>query len=77
MIYFWTIRINMIVKARVKPGSREFSIEKNEDSWTICTKSPAERGRANRELLKELGKEYPRVRILRGLKSRNKVIELG
>ena len=77
MIYFWTIRINMIVKARVRPGSRESRIERNGDSWTIFTKAPAERNMANLEIIKELGKEYSSVRILKGLKSRNKVIELG
>ena len=43
----------MIIKIKVKPGSREQKIEKTSDSeYEINLKETAEKGKANLELLK-------------------------
>jgi uncharacterized protein (TIGR00251 family) len=65
----------VILSVRVKAGSGTFSIVSEGDIITIRTKSPAEDNKANMEIVKELSRLFGReVRILRGLKSRNKEI---
>ncbi|MBS3053932.1 MAG: DUF167 domain-containing protein [Candidatus Aenigmarchaeota archaeon] len=64
----------MIVNCIVKKGSA-FRVEKGA-VWTICVTEPAENNRANRQIIKELSREYPSVRILRGASSRKKTLEL-
>lgn len=65
----------MIINAKVKTNQTKFSVKKD-DVWLISCTSPAERNQANIEIIKELSKEYKKVRILKGLKSKKKVIEL-
>lgn len=66
----------MIIKARVKINQKQFSVERG-DVWAISVRATPEKGTANLEILKELGKKYKNVKILRGLKSRKKTIFLG
>lgn len=68
----------MIIKARVKTGRDKFSVvaKKESDFWQINVKSRPENNKANMEIIKELSKEYSSVKILKGLKSKEKVIEL-
>ena len=66
----------MIIKTRIKTKQKEFSVKKG-DLWVICVRASPEKGAANLEILKELGKKYENVKILRGLKSRKKTIFLG
>ena len=64
-----------ILEARVKAGSGNFSISAKEDFFEIRTKSPAEGNKANHEIVKELSRLFGKeVRIIRGLKSKNKEI---
>jgi uncharacterized protein YggU (UPF0235/DUF167 family) len=65
----------VIINVRVKTGYKKFSVEKGEP-WIIRVKSRAENNRANAEIIKELSKEYGKIRIIRGLKSRNKIMEI-
>ena len=55
-------------------------MEVNGDEITISIKSEPERGRANRELVKKLAKHFgvseDRVRIIAGLTSRKKIVEV-
>jgi uncharacterized protein YggU (UPF0235/DUF167 family) len=65
----------MIVEAKVKTNQSKFSVKKN-GVWVISCTSPAESNRANVEIIKELSKKFKKVRILRGLKSKKKFIEI-
>lgn len=65
----------MIINAKVKTNQKEFSVIKN-GVWAINCTSPAEKNQANIEIIKELSKHYKKVRILKGLKSKEKVIEV-
>lgn len=60
--------------------SSDGRIEVNGDEITISIKSPPERGGANRELAKKLAAHFrvgeDRVRIVSGLASRKKLVEI-
>ncbi len=67
----------MLIQATVKTSQKKFFIVKKSDSnWSISVKSPPEHNKANIEIIKELFKEYKHVRIIKGLKSSKKVIEV-
>lgn len=68
----------MIIKIKVKPGSREQKIEKvSNKEYKISLKERAEDNKANIELLKLLKRYFNKpARIIKGLKSRNKVIKI-
>ena len=68
----------MIIKIKVKPGSREQEIEKISDTeYEISLKERAEDNKANLELLKLLKRYFNKqAKIIKGLKSRNKVIKI-
>ena len=57
----------------VKPKSKEFKIEKEDDKLVVfCRESPV-KGRVNRELVKELSRLFERrVEIISGFNSRQK-----
>lgn len=66
------------VSVRFSPDGR---IEVNGDEIMISIKSPPERGKANRELMKRLAEHFEvgedRVRIVSGLASRKKLVEIS
>jgi len=68
------------VKVRVKPASKVAKVVEEEGTLVVFLKSPPVEGRANRELVEVLAKHFgvtkDSVRILRGKKSRTKVIEI-
>ncbi|NPB02796.1 MAG: DUF167 domain-containing protein [Thermotogae bacterium] len=70
----------MKVKVRVKPASKVAKVVEEEGTLVVFLKSPPVEGRANRELVEVLAKHFgvtkDSVRILRGKKSRTKVIEI-
>jgi uncharacterized protein len=65
------------VSVRFSPDGR---LEVNGDEIAISIKSQPERGRANRELVKKLAAHFgvgeERVRIISGLASRKKLVEV-
>jgi len=66
----------MLIQVKVKPNSKENKIIAGE-IMEVFLKSPAENNRANIELIKLLKKYYhSEVRIIKGLKSKNKIIEI-
>jgi uncharacterized protein (TIGR00251 family) len=65
----------MMVRVKVKTNQHSFSVKKG-NVWVIGIKSSPEKGMANREIIRELSKNYGSVRIISGFKSRNKVLEL-
>lgn len=71
----------MILKIKVKPNSdKQEIIRVSDDEYAVNLKKPAENNKANIELLKLL-KEYFKItagdiKIIKGLKSRNKIVEI-
>ncbi len=68
----------MIIEVHVKPNSSQTEIiEESEKFMKVALSSKPEDGEANRELVKFLSKHFGNgVRILRGLKSKKKIIEI-
>ena len=66
----------MIVQVKVKPNSKEFKIDEKEGHWIVHLRSAPEQNKANLELSKEITKKYGKCRILKGAKSKNKIIEI-
>lgn len=65
------------ILVKLKPNSPENKIVEKGEVWKINVKSPPHDNKANIELIKFLRKELKQnVRIIRGLKSREKLIEL-
>ena len=66
------------MKAIIKPNSKETKIISDEGgTLTIAVRSPPEKGKANKELVRFLAKHFKRkVRIISGFRSKNKVLEI-
>ena len=65
------------MEIKVKAGSSKNFVKKEGDSYIVYVKEKAEKGRANKAVIKLLKKYFGRdVRIVKGLKSKNKVIAL-
>lgn len=65
------------IVVKVRPAARRTQILKEGDELEIAIGAPAEGGKANAELVRFLEKKIgKKVRIIRGKKSRRKVIEL-
>jgi len=71
----------MKIQVKVKPNSRTAEVSREGDSFIVKVKEPPREGRANQAVIKLLaghfGVPQSQVRILSGLKSRNKVIEVA
>jgi hypothetical protein len=65
----------VVLNVYVKPNSREFKIEVEDDELVMhCKESPV-KGRVNRELIKELSKVFKRkVEIISGFTSKQKKV---
>ncbi|MFH1358779.1 MAG: DUF167 domain-containing protein [archaeon] len=73
----------MIIKVKVKPGSGKQEVVKlNEEEFVVSLKERAEDNKANIELLKLLRRYFKEkykvddIKIIKGLKSRNKIVEV-
>jgi uncharacterized protein (TIGR00251 family) len=71
----------MKIRVKVKPNSRTEEVSQEGDSFIIKVKEPPKEGRANQAVIELLAEHFrlprSRVRILSGLKSKNKVIEIA
>lgn len=67
-----------IIKVKVKPNSPETKIiSQTENEIVLAIAAPAENNKANIELIKFLSKYFGAdVKIVRGLKSKNKIVKL-
>lgn len=69
----------MIIKVKVKPGSREERIKKVGEGYEISVKERAEGGKANRKIINllaiELGVSWKMIKI-KNPKSKNKIVEV-
>ena len=71
----------MKIVARIKPNARKREVVKvKEGEYVVSVVSPAREGKANEELIEALSEHFKvaksRVRIIGGLKSKKKVLEI-
>lgn len=66
----------MLVTAKVKTGAKKFEIVRKGGILRINLTEPAENNKANIELVKEMTKRFGSCKIVRGLKSKTKTLEL-
>jgi len=68
----------MIINVKVYPASgREEILKIDDKNYNVYLKKPAEDNKANIELLKILKRHFKmKIRIVKGLTSRNKIISL-
>jgi len=67
----------MKIKIKVRPNSGKQEIIKTGEKYAVSLKEKAEHNKANLELLKLLKRYFKKeVRIISGLKNRNKIVEI-
>ena len=70
----------MKIQVKVKPNSKTQEVSQEGNSFAVKVKEPAREGRANQAVIKLLAEHFgvpkSQVRILSGLTSKNKVIEV-
>ena len=71
-----------LIKVKVKPNSKTYRVEQlNKEEFVVFVKEKAEKGKANKAVIRLLadffGISSSNIRIIRGVKSREKVIEIG
>lgn len=67
----------MLLEVKAIPNSRQFRLWFR-DGWRVNTASPPQKGKANQEIEKELGRMFScTVRVVRGAGGRRKVLEVG
>ena len=67
----------MLVEAKVHTNSKKFKLESDGNTLIIHTKSPPENSRANSEIVRELSKIYGSCKIVKGIKSKKKLLEIS
>lgn len=72
----------MRIGIRVKPGSKNESVEKTADGgYIVRVKAPAREGRANEAVIAALGRHFgvpkSRISIVRGLSGRDKMVDIA
>jgi uncharacterized protein (TIGR00251 family) len=71
----------MKIQVKVKPNSRTEEVSREGDSFIVKVKEPPKEGKANQAVIKLLaehfGVTHNQVRILSGLGSKNKVVEVA
>jgi len=69
------------IRVKIKPNSRTEELSQEGDSFIVKVREPPRQGRANQAVIKLLAQHFgvpqSRVRIISGLRSRNKVIEVA
>lgn len=67
----------MEIKARVKSSSGKSEIVEKDGDFLVYVKSAPEKGRANLEVIKLFSKKFKKnVEIIKGMKSKNKVLRV-
>lgn len=66
----------MLIITKVKTNSEKFEIAIKGGILHISLTEPAENNRANIELVREMTRKFGSCRIVRGTKSKTKIIEL-
>ncbi|MCD6599675.1 MAG: DUF167 domain-containing protein [Dehalococcoidia bacterium] len=70
----------MKIQVKVKVNSRTEEVSQKDSSFTVKVNKPPREGKANQAVLKLLAKHFEvpksQVRIISGIKSKNKIIEI-
>ena len=70
----------MKISVKVKPNSRLEEVTQDKDGYLVKVKDPPKEGKANRSLVRLLAEYFKvpisSVKIISGLKSRNKTVEI-
>ncbi len=67
----------MLMKVKVFPGAGKDEIVKKENGFGVWTKAKPIQGQANRAVIRALEKYFSKeVKIVKGFKERNKIIEV-
>ena len=70
----------MKIQVKVKPNSRTEEVSQENDSFLVKVKEPPKEGKANKAVIRLLANHFgvarSQVRILSGLKSKVKVVEV-
>ena len=71
----------MILNIKVIPSARKNEIKREGNCWKVRLTAPAEKGKANKLLIKLLSQELKlkknQVKIVQGEKSRYKILRIG
>jgi uncharacterized protein (TIGR00251 family) len=71
----------MILNVKVIPNAGRNEIKREGNCWKIHLRAPAEKGRANKLLIKLFSQEFKvkknQIKIVRGEKSRHKIVQIG
>ena len=70
----------MLIKIKVIPNSKNVKIRKEKEILIVNVNTIAKEGKANKRLIDILSKYYSKpkssIKIIKGLKSKNKIIEI-
>lgn len=66
----------MLIKAKIKPNSKKIKIFFKDNSLQIYLTEPAENNRTNLELIRTIKKIFGSCKIIKGLHSRTKLLEI-
>jgi len=71
----------IVIKIKVKPKSKKEYVKKiSENEFEVAVNAPPEKGKANKRLIELISKYFAvsknNVRILKGEKSRNKILKI-
>ena len=70
--------MSQIITVRVRPNSSRNEIKGCDGFYKVSVKSPAEKNKANIEVIKMFSKKFnKKIKIVKGLKSREKVLKIG
>lgn len=71
------MKINIIVKTKAK-NSEIVRFDKGKQAYIVNIKSQPKEGKANKEIIKLFHKKFKQpVRIIRGFKDKEKILEIG
>ncbi len=66
----------MLIKVKVRTGAKKFSAKMKDGVLLVSVKEQPENNRANTELVRNLSKMLGPCRIVKGFRSKNKIIEV-
>lgn len=71
----------MLLNVKVIPNARRNEIKREGNCWKVHLRAPAEKGKANKLLIKlfsqELKVKKNQIKIVQGEKSRCKIVQIG
>ena len=73
--------LKLIMRYQIRVKLKQDFIKQESGDLSVGIKAPPEKGKANQELIKKLAKYFEvdesKVKIISGLSSRNKVVEIN